>query len=149
MLELLLLLVFVLIWLRRSLGNTMDLKYFTRFELMSEREKKFFKQIGTELNIIGKQFIEISSELGNKTVDIYKKTPRAIKAGTLVTLAVLGTLGAQKFLEKKEEPERIHVRYGIDTAPYQQSRERSDYVTIDELKKLQRDSYVFNLKVND
>ena len=120
----------------------MDIKYLTTFELMNERERKLLSSIGRETRDIG-------YVLGNKISEIYRKTPVVVKAGSLLVLGAALALGGRSVLEKKvfpTEPEKICVSYKEERAPVAYALEVDTCVTLEELKRLKSNPYVFDLK---
>ena len=57
-------------------------------------------------------------------------------------------MGTEKLLEKKETPKKIYATYWIDTAPIIQSKEHYGYFILEEIKELEKNRYVFNLKID-
>lgn len=105
----------------------MNKGYFTRFELISERERGLFNAVGTGIK-----------KFGNWSIDAYKKTPIYAKVGGIVAFSVLGTIGTMSMLEKKVrvEEDSIIVRYAIEHAPLDNPTYHSDVVNSKELKEL-------------
>lgn len=107
--------------------------YLTTFELTSERERKLFRNIDSEL-----------SNLYDSARQFYNRTPAIVRAGVLVGLGVLGTLAFQEARERAEAEQKVWISYhhgGTGDAkdkPY----DYRGFVTADGFERIQKNRYI-------
>jgi len=118
----------------------MNCKYFTSFELISDREKRFFSSISSG----AKNIAEI-------TAKAYRSIPRSIK-GSIVGAVVASTffLGYQKLTDNKtndaKAEEKIFVQYMQENAPHANPTYHSAFVTPKRFIEMQGSGYYTFLK---
>lgn len=125
--------------------------YLTTFELMSERERIFFRNVGSKVNSTLRSLVDGSIEL-------YRHTPVAIRTGILtsaLTAAVIlgyqastnnNITGTNQNKPKVSDIERICVEYRVERAPVADPLYVSECVTPERLAEMHRDPYITLLK---
>lgn len=122
---------------RGGYERSMSLKnYLTTFELTSERERKLFRDVGSEL-----------SGLYDSVKQLYQKTPAVVRAGALVGLGVLGTVAYQEVRERAEAERKVWIEYHHGGTGDSKDRpyEYRGFVTRREWESIREDRYI---KVN-
>ena len=107
------------------------------FELISRKEKEFFKNIGFGI-------CDFAKSASNSMSGLYRKTPNVVKGivvgGTLTAALIIGYQHLLAQPQKKEE--KICVDYRVENAPLMSTKYHYGCFTANEFVKLRRDKYV-------
>jgi hypothetical protein len=117
-------------------------EYLMTFEWISNKEKEFLKDIGKTYVRWGRGMQEGAKFLGKQVADMYGKTNTPVRAGSLVLLTAAATLGAVELFSEDPKEKRMHVRYRVEHAPRGNSTYESDYVTLEEYRRLRLNRYI-------
>ncbi len=120
---------------------TSIIDYLTTFELTNDRERAFFRSIGTPLGSMFKSVVDGS-------IDIYQKTPATVKVGivasVLTAAAILGYQAVTQtgVAQNKRDGRTICIHYSVERAPHANPLDVSACVTPERLAELYSDPYV-------